>query len=248
MLPQDEYLEIKEFLRRRVVEINRSENIDREKQREENTKYRLPNADSFGWMPAITICFSFDIGNNQIMYMIPYLPFYNSLVYHLPQALYNHPDLFGTKNAKNVISALYSVSGYDKIGSINDYQHSLIDNVCCYFLLRDASGGLGNKIFRLDLFRHILPNDKNGHDFDGGLMHAYRHCSWNGMKLSSGKGESALNYLWDLPLFIGKAILTDNESEQKSSTTFEDDGRVWQIKYHIDPDTKVYYLKTAFAK
>ena len=248
MIPKEEYIEIKEFLRYRVCEINRSENIDREKQREENTKYRLPNADSFGWMPAITLCYSFDIGNNQVMYLIPYLSFYNFLVYHLPQALYNHPHLFGTKDAKDVISAVYGVSGYDKIGSIDDYQHSLIDNACCYFLLRNASGELSNKIFRLDLFRHILSNDMNGHDFDGGLMHAYRHCSWNNLKLSSGNGEAELSCLWDLPLFIGKAILTDNESEQKSSTTFEYDGRVWQIKYHIDTDTKVYYLKTAFAK
>lgn len=88
MLPKDEYLEIKEFLRHRVCEINRSENYDRKKQREKKNKYSLPNADSFGWMPSISICYSFDIGNNQIMYMIPYLPFYNFLVYHLPQALY----------------------------------------------------------------------------------------------------------------------------------------------------------------
>lgn len=182
------------------------------------------------------------------MYMIPYLPFYNSLVYHLPQALYDYPDLFGTKNAEDVVSALYSASGYDKLGNIDGYQQSLIDNGCSYFLLRNANGEFGNKIFRLDLFRHILPNDRNGRDFDGGLMHAYRHCSWNGMKLSSGNGEAELNYLWDLPLFIGKAILTDDESGQKGSTTFEEDGRVWQINYHIDPNTKVYYLKTAFAK
>ena len=248
MIPKEEYLEIKELLRHRICEINRSENIDREKQREEYTKYRLPNADSFGWMPAITICYSFDVGNNQIMYMIPYLPFYNFLVYHLPQALYIYPDLFGTKDAKDVISALFSVSGYDKIGSIEDYQQSLIDNACSYFLLRNAKGELSNKILRLDLFRYIILNSRKVYDFVGGLMHAYRHCSWNCMKLSSGNGETKLNYLWDLPLFIGKAILTDGESEQKCSTNFEEDGRVWQINYHIDPDTKVYYLKTAFAK
>ena len=170
MLPKEDYLEIKKFLRHRVCEINRSENIDREKQREKKTKYGLPNADSFGWMPAINLCYSFDIGNNQIMYMTPYLPFYNFLVYHLPQALYNYPDLFGTMDAKDVISAVYSVSGYDKIGNIEDYQQSLIDNAYCYFLLRNANGELSNKRFRLDLFRHILPNDKNGHDFDGGLI------------------------------------------------------------------------------
>ena len=246
MLQKDEYLEIKEFLRHRVCEINRSENIDREKQRKKNTKYSLPNADSFGWMPAITLCYSFDIGNNQIMYMIPFLPFYYSLVYHLPQALRREPDLFGTKNAKDVISAIYHVSGYNKIGSINDYQQSLIDNAYCYFLLRGASGNLSSKIFRLDLFRHILPNNKDGYDFNGGLMHAFRHCSWNGMKLSSGNGEAELNHLWDLPVMLGRAILTANNSN-KGSTTFEGDDRIWQIKYHIDPDTKVYYLKTAFA-
>lgn len=198
-------------------------------------------------MPAITLCYSFDIGNKQIMYMIPYLPFYNFLVYHLPKALYNYPNLFGTKDAKDVISAVYRVSGYDKIGSIEDYQQSLIDNAYCYFLLREVNGELNDKILRLDLFRYIILNDRNVYDFVGGLMHAYRHCSWNGMKLSSGNGETELNYLWDLPLFIGKAILTDSESELKYSTIFEEDGRVWQINYHIDPDTKVYYLKTAFA-
>ena len=73
------------------------------------------------------------------MYMIPYLPFYNFLVYHLPQALYNYPDLFGTKDAKDVILAVYSVSGYDKIGSIEDYQQSLIDNAYCYFMTCKAN-------------------------------------------------------------------------------------------------------------
>ncbi len=248
MLPTDEYLEIKEFLRHRVCEINHSDNYDRENQRERNTKYSLPNATAFGWMPAITICYSFDIGNKQIVYMIPFLAFYRYLTEFLPQALYNCPDLFGTKDAKDVITALYSVSEYDKIGDINEYQQYLIDKAYCYFLLRDSDGKLCNKLFRLDLFRHILPNDKNGYDFDGGLMHAFRHCSWNNMKLSSGNGESELNNLWDLPLMIGKAILIDKDSDTKSSTIFADDGRTWYIHYHIDPDTKVYYLKTAFAK
>ena len=178
--------------------------------------------------------------------MIPYLPFYNFLVYHLPQALRREPELFGTKNAKDVISAIYLVSGYNPIGDISDYQQSLIDNACCYFLLREANGKLSTKIFRLDLFRHILPNSKNGYDFDGGLMHAFRHCSWKGKKLSSGNGEAELNYLWDLPVMLGKAILTAMDSKE-NSTTFEGDNRIWQIKYHIDPETKVYYLKTAFA-
>ena len=247
MLHQNEYLEIKEFLCHRVCKINRSENIDRKKQRERRTKYSLPNANAFGWMPSITICYSFDIGNKQIMYMIPYLPFYRYLTEFLPQALYNCPNLFGTNNAQDVMGALYSVSGYNRIGNINEYQQYLTDNAYCYFLLRDSDGKLCNKLFRLDLFRHILPNEKNGYDFNGGLMHAYRHCSWKGMKLSSGNGEAKLNYLWDLPLIIGKAILMDNESEQKTSTTFEDDERIWQIKYFIDPYTKVYYLRTAFA-
>lgn len=200
MLLKDEYLEIKEFLRYRVCEINHSENINRKKQREENTKYSLPNADFFGWMPAITICYSFDIGNKQIMYMIPFLPFYRYLTFILPQALFNYPDFFGTKDAQDVIDALYSVSGYDKIGDVKEYQQYLIDNACCYFLLRDSDDKLCNKVFRLDLFRHILPSGKNGYDFDGGLMHAYRHCSWASMKLSSGNGETELSSLWDLPL------------------------------------------------
>ena len=117
------------------------------------------------------------------------MPFYRYLSEFLPKALCNCTDLFGTKDAKDVIAALYSVSEYDKIGDINEYQQYLIDNAYCYFLLRDSNGNLNSKLFRMDLFRHVLPNDKNGYDFDGGLMHAFRHCSWNSMKLSSGSGE-----------------------------------------------------------
>ena len=248
MLQKEEYLEIKEFLRHRVCEINQSENIDRENLRKRSSKYSHPNANAFGWMPAINICYSFDIGNKQIMYMIPFLPFYHFLTNFLPQALNKRPNLFGTEDAKDVIDALYSVSGYDKTGNINEYQQFLIDNAYCYFLLRDGDGKLCDKLFRLDLFRHILANNKRGYDFNGGLMHAFRHCSWNSMKLSSGNGESKLNNLWDLPLIIGKAILTDKDSNTKSSTIFTDDGRTWHIHYHIDPDTNVYYLKTAFVK
>jgi len=248
MLSKDEYKEIEEFLRHQVCEINQSDNTDREKQRRRGTKYSLSNADSFHWMPAINRCFSFEIGNNQIMYMIAYLPFYDFLTYYLPKALYDYPDLFGTKDAKDVIAALYNVSGYDKTGDINEYQQYLIDNAYCYFLLRDENDVLCNKILRLDLFRHLLLNDNNTYDFNGGLMHAYRHCSWNNLKLSSGNGEATLNNLWELPLMIGKAILIDKDSDKKSSTVFSDDDRIWQIKYHIDPDTKVYYLITAFAK
>lgn len=247
MIPKEEYFEIKDVLRHRVFDINHSNNSDRIKHRELNSKYGQPNVNSFGWMPAISLCYSFDIDNDQILYMVPYLTFYNSLVYHLPQAIIREPDLFGTGNAKDVISALYHVSRYDKIGRIDDYQQFLIDNACCYFLLRKANREISNKIFRLDLFRHILPNSKHSYDFCGGLMHAYCHCSWQGKKLSSGNGETSMNYLWDLPVVLGRAILTADDSED-GSVTFEDDNRIWQIKYHIDPETKVYYLKTAFAK
>lgn len=248
MLQKEEYLEIKEFLRHRVCEINQSENIDRENQRERSSKYSLPNANAFGWMPAINNCFSFDIGNKQIMYMIPFLPFYRFITQFLPQALYKCPDLFGTGDAKEVIEALYCVSEYNKIGTINEYQQYLTDNACCFFLLRDSDGKLCNKLFRLDLFRHIISNNKMGYDFIGGLMHAFRHCSWNSMKLSSGNGESEVKNLWDLPRIIGKAILTDKDSNTKSSTIFTDNGRTWYINYHINSDTNVYYLKTAFVK
>ena len=247
MIIQQEYLEIKDYFRDIVRVINKSENLDRKRQREMESKYSLPDANSFGWMPAINLCYSFEIENNQIMYLIPFLPFYNFLSLILPQALLKCRNLFGTKDAMDVLSALYSVSGYEKIGSIDDYKLFLINNAYCYFILRNEKGSLCNKVFRLDLFRHILPNKENGYDFDGGLMHAYRHCSWKGYKLSTGNGESELNSLWELPLMIGKAILLDNNVDNNMSTVYKDEDREWQIAYHIDPDTKVYYLKTAFT-
>ena len=118
-------------------------------------------------------------GDKQRMYMLSFLPFYSFLSEFLPQALCDCLDLFGTKDAKYIISAPYSVSGHEKIGGINEYQQFLIDNAYCYFLLRNNDGILINKLFRLDLFRQILQNGKNGFDFNEGLMHVYRHCLRN---------------------------------------------------------------------
>ncbi|MBO5602218.1 MAG: hypothetical protein J5957_06410 [Prevotella sp.] len=247
MIYINEYCEIKEFLKHKVCEIFQSENIDRENSRSKNTKYKLPNASSFGWMPAISLCKSIIINNNQIMYIIPYLSFYNFLNNHLPSAIKKYPELFGTANAKDVISAVYNTSGYNKIGTIDDYQHLLINNAYCYFVLRDKCGTLCDKLFRLDLFRHIIPNKINGYDFVGGIMHAYNHCSMNSIQLSAGKGETNLNDIWDLPIILGKALFVNNITEHNLSTMFKEGNRLWKITYHIDPITKVYYLKTAFA-
>lgn len=248
MISKKDYLEIKEFLRHRVVEINSSENEDRSRQRSKNSKYSLPNADVFGWMPSINICESFDIGDNQIMYVIPLLSFYRFLSQTLPKAICLYPNLFGSNDAKDVIKALYDVSEYNDIGNTKDYQQYLIDNTCCYFLLRDEHT-FNNKIFRLDLFRHILANEKGKYDFDGGLMHAFRHCTWEGKKLSSGNGETLMHDLWSLPIILGKAILLNKDADNKSTTSYKDiNGRTWHIVYHKDPETKIYYLKTAYVK
>ncbi len=244
MISKEEYLEIKDFLRHRVIEINRLDNSDRKIQRENETKYSLPNQESYGWMPAIPLCFSVKLTDKQQMYVIPYAAFYNLLDFYLRKAILNYPHLFGTGNAKDVITALYKVSDYEPIGDIDAYQQFLIDKAYCYFLIRDNNGELNPKIFRLDLFRHILSNDKNGSDFDGGLMHAYRHFSWHGLKLSSGNGETALINVWELPLLLAKAILLNNDLTN-NPLQFNDGERTWNIVYHIDPETGVYYLTTA---
>lgn len=219
MLNKEDYFEIKDFLNRRVHDINITENLHREKNRKEKTKYALPNAESYGWMPSISICYSFNIDGHNTMYMIPFLSFYRYLSEFLPLALNKHPGLFGTKNAEDVISALYDVSGYDTIGNINAYKQYLIDNAYCYFLLRNEKKQISDKVFRLDLFRYILPNNNNSWDFTGGLMHAYCHCSLEGKKLSSGNGETIMNDLWELPIILGKAILLDENSNNDLLST-----------------------------
>jgi len=248
MIPLDEYFEIKEFLRQRVCDINSSENSDREVQREKETKYSLPNdVASFSWMPHIELCSSKNVAIKQILYIIPSLQFHTFLNYILPKAIRNFASMFGTGDAKDVLSALYSVSNY-QFGDINDYQRILRDDNCCYFLLREADGKLSEKLFRLDLFRHILPSKEqpDKYDFIGGLMHAYRHCSWRNMKLSCGNGEIELNSLWDVPVLLGEVILCSTEN--KRTISYKRENETWKIEYFIDPETGIYYLTTAFVE
>lgn len=156
--------------------------------------------------------------------------------------------MFGTGDARDVLSALYNVSGYQQFGALDKYRQLLIDGYSCYFLLREADGRLSKKVFRLDLFRHILPSkdQPDKYDFIGGIMHAFKHCSWRGMKLSYGNGEIELDSPCELPILLGEAILCNTEN--KKMILFEGERDSWKIMYHIDPETGIYYLTTAFVK
>lgn len=248
MISRDEYIEIKEFLKEHVCYINSSENSYRNREREKESEFSYPDVNSFGWMPAIDLCYSRDVGNNQILYILPFLSFHTFLTKILPHAVRSHQTMFGTGDARDVLSALYNVSGYQSFGDINEYERLLRDDNCCYFLLKGADGKLIEKLLRIDLFRHILPSEEqpDKYDFIGGLMHTFKHCSWRGMRLSYGNGEIELNSPWELPILLGEAILCD--SENKKMILFEGERDSWKIMYHIDPETGIYYLTTAFVK
>ena len=215
MITTEEYLEIKEFLQKHVCKINTSENNDRKKERKKGSEYGYPDVNSFGWMPAIGLCRSKDVGNKRILYILPFLPFHTFLTSILPRAIRSEANMFGTRDARDVLSALYNVSGYQQFGSLDEYRQLLIDDYCCYFLLRETDGRLSKKVFRLDLFRHLSPSkdQPDKYDFIGGLMHAFKHSSWKGQELSYGNGEIELNSPWELPILLGEAILCNTENK-----------------------------------
>ncbi len=246
-ITEKDYLEIKNILDNIVVKINRSENSNREFQRKNNTKYGHPDINYFAGMSNIKICRSLKIEENLIMYIVPSLSFHNFLNIFLPKAIEKYPNLFGTGNAKDVLYALYQVSEYDSIGDIERYTQFLIDTPCCYFLLRKKNGALSRKVFRLDLFRHVLLDKKTKlYEFVGGIMHSFRHCSWRGMKLSHGNGEIELNNIWDLPFFLGKTILLNTILDSETPINVIFCNKKWNIVYFYDDKTEIYYLKTAF--
>lgn len=84
-----------------------------------------------------------------------------------------YSNYFGTNNPEDVLQALREQNSYSLL---NDKQfRKFIEHEHYVWIVEyDDEGVVGDKYLRLDLFRHVIGNEK-GKDFQGGLLHVLKH-------------------------------------------------------------------------
>lgn len=166
---------------------------------------------------------------------------------HIVKAQKKYPQLFGTGNAKNVIKAIYNV---EKTLQLNWFSDFLRKEQFAYIFEYKNQNDF-DKVLRIDLFRRLDKNCLNKYDFTGGIMHAFKHFSIDGINLSTGKDINNLQNPEELLIKATKAFFI-NKLEAKGEKKFDtydkiDEKYSLKFSFFFEPKTNnIYHLNTVF--
>lgn len=158
------------------------------------------------------------------------------------------PEKFGTGEAKHVIDALYQINPIFDLDSFTEY----LQKEKCTYVFESENGKVIDRILRLDLFRLLQKGKKDKFEFTGGLFHALKHFSKNGVNYSIGKGKLELNHPHELIQSIIEAFFVDKgkfENDKEYVVDKELD-EIYNVKYvfHRQPETGVFFLNTVYKE
>lgn len=170
-----------------------------------------------------------------------------------------HPELFGTGNSKDIITAIHSATEeiLPEIFSIyknrlEDFK-GLIQKAHCY-IIEFYDNDINSRILRIDLFRKIDRNQKNSEktEFTGGLFHSFKHFSVNKINLSIGTEIVELFHPIRMIDYIATAFyraVKEDETEKGYTTVVEFDGNHnLFFSFYKEENTGIYFLNTAYKK
>lgn len=158
------------------------------------------------------------------------------------------PEKFGTGDAIDVIEALLLINPIYDIETFTEF----LGNEKCTYILESEKGAVLDRILRLDLFRILRPNEQNKNEFVGGLFHALKHFSKNGINYTTGKSNHELNHPHDLVREIIDAFFIEQgvfQTEQKY-VVLKELNENYFVKYvfYRENNTGVFFLKTAYKR
>ena len=163
---------------------------------------------------------------------------------HLAKAVLQSPNKFGSGRAEDVLEAIYSV---EPLGEVDDFERRLrTENFSWVFELTD--GKLNSDVLRVDLFR-ILQREGLGRTvFTGGVFHAFKHFSYQGIPLSYHNEIHDIahpNYIFNILIegffFQPKERLSDTVFTTRVSL---DDEHDLMFVFYYEPNTQVYFIKS----
>ena len=172
--------------------------------KEKDTEKKVERKRTFSFIPSVNNLKVEKVGNKKYYY------YYTDTFFDviagdvLLEAAIKFPECFNTNNSETIIIALNKAKG----GLIESLTDEILykEERYCYVIEEDGNGQINkNQILKLQLFKLQQDSvEKNKKDFTGGLFHAFKHFSFNGVCISTGS-EKNLDYH---PSYFVKEIAT----------------------------------------
>lgn len=238
-ISNEEYDSLMSFMKTHILNLWHHENKVRSQEEQLNSTQT--------GFSVLDIC-KYSIENGLSCYVVYSSTFLKIINHYLPNAIEINPDKFGTGNACDIIFALYKTSGFYPHCSMVRYCNFLSNTPC--YIIYQCNGVFDNDILRIDLFRMIKDNKMGGSDFVGGLFHALKHFSMNGVNLSTGKDindvfdVSHVIYLIAMAFRLKLGEGTNYEAEQQLYSK----EHVLQYRFYKEEESGVFFLKTCHLK
>jgi hypothetical protein len=244
MITIETYNKINNFLELQSISLMQHELMQHENKNSTRTRFPISN---FTLFPSSNGLEYYSISTNHFLAII-----HDDL---LTNAIKENSHKFGTKNAKDVISELLtSCENYLPViyeiykGRQEGYLNFLKDTHS--YIIANDKGELNVEVLRIDLFRKVeVSKDKSTNfDFTGGLFHAFKHFSINGINLSTGNEKKVELYhpirIIDFAIkafFQSKRIKHDKgfNSEVNFDTNYN-----LLFTFYYEKETKTYFITT----
>lgn len=163
----------------------------------------------------------------------------------LLEAVSQYPQRFGTGDALDVVEAIRLVEpSFDTTERHAEFlQH---EQFC--FIMENIDGIIQDKVLRIDLFREIKKNKEGDQEFIGGILHAFKHFSYNGVNLATGMD---INDIQNPEKIIGLAIKAFFMPEEIEQTPKGFNGRIslndkyWlRFSFYLEQVNGVHFINT----
>ena len=226
MLQIEEYKIVREFIKQKSVLL-----MDHEKNNHAKVGIAINN-------------YELVVIGGKRFYVIPTNMFKAIIERNIIIACTTYPERFGTGNAKDVIKAIYDLEPWF---TLERFIETLQTEQFCY-VVEVIEGKLQEKLLRIDLYRDIKENKKEGFDFIGGIFHCYKHFSFQGVPLSINKEINDLKHPKELVYNIISAFFSGDVKEVEENTFVSEvkinDAENLRLVFYYEKNTEVYFVKT----
>lgn len=198
-------------------------------------------------------CFVSKLDEGILLYQMftpAFVPFISEVYLN---ALINHQELFGTGNAKDVIHALYLESNARNWDEAR-YIEYLSKEVFCLLICKNKDSFFKD-VLRIDLFRDIRESktSKGNFDFVGGIFHALKHFSIEGISASISPNQKVDLYdveqlIWPIAhaFYIGTWNNGNRKNTYESSIKYL--GKNFTLEFYKENSLNVSFVNSVIPK
>ena len=198
-------------------------------------------------------CFVRNIADDIYLYQMHTRAFNTFIRETYLNALAKHPNSFGTGNAKDIIHALYLESNACDWDEAR-YIEYLSKEVFCLLICKNKDSFCKN-ILRIDLFRGIRESktSKGKFDFIGGIFHALKHFSIEGLSASTSPNQKVdLNdieqLIWPIAHAFYCGIWSNGNRRKTYETSINHFGKSITLEFYKENDLNVSFINTVIPK